>query len=51
VCGGGKDVGIIEATEYSKIMVGGWFVAEELEMGAVGCFCGGEPVDEESGSE
>jgi hypothetical protein len=44
VCGGGRDVGIIEAIEYSKIMVGGWFVAEELERGAVGCFCGGEPL-------
>jgi hypothetical protein len=33
---GGGYVGITEATEYSKIMIGRCFVMEELERGGVG---------------
>jgi hypothetical protein len=36
---GGRDVGIAEATKDAKIMVGGWFVVEELKRSGVGCFC------------
>jgi hypothetical protein len=50
VCSGGEDVGIAEATKDAKIMVGEWFVVEELERSGVGCFCGGKPVDKECGS-
>jgi hypothetical protein len=49
VCSGGRDVGIAEATKDAKIMVGGWFVVEELERSGVGCFCGRNPVDRQCG--
>jgi hypothetical protein len=49
VCSGGGDVGIAEATKDMKIMVGGWFIVEELERSGVGHFCGGKPVDKECG--
>jgi hypothetical protein len=50
VCSGGRDVGIAEATKDAKIMVGGWFVVEELKRSGVGCFYWGKPVDKDCGS-